>query len=69
MKKENSNKTNEMANTESEQLLKRNWPSLSTLKSFFEKEEIEIVFFDGMYLETRLYRYSLVSPQLYMEKL
>ena len=69
MKKENNNKTEKMDKTESEQLLKRKWPSLSTLKSFFEKEEIEVLFFDGMYLETKLYRYSLVSPQLYMEKL
>lgn len=58
-----------MDKKESNELLNRKWPSLSTLKSYFEKEGVEVLYFDGVSLETKIYRYTLVSPQLYMEKL
>ena len=54
---------------ENKELLKRKWPSLSTLKNHLEKEGIKILHFDGSALETKTYRYTLISPQLFMEKL
>jgi len=58
-----------MAKVETKKLLEKKWHSLSSLKSYFEKENVEILYFDGMCLETKAYRYTLVSPELYMEKL
>lgn len=58
-----------MAKVETKQLLDKKWHSLSSLKTFFEKENVEVLYFDGMCLETKSYRYTLVSPQLQMEKI
>ena len=55
-------------NKETTKLTERKWPSLSTLKNYFEKENINIVAFDGLSLKTKKYTYTLVSPHLYMEK-
>ena len=57
-----------MPNVESEKLLKRKWPSLSALKSFFEKEGVPVLDFNGFRLLTKKYEYTLVSPDLRMEK-
>lgn len=58
-----------MAKIETNKLLEKKWHSLSSLKSYFEKENVEVLYFDGMCLETKAYRYTLVSPELHMEKL
>ena len=58
-----------MPNIETEKLLKRKWPSLSALKAFFEKEGVTVVEFDGFSLHTKKYLYTLVSPDLRMEKI
>lgn len=58
-----------MSSVENDKLLKRKWPSLSALKSFFEKEGVTVVDFNGFRLITKKYEYTLVSPTLRMEKI
>jgi len=58
-----------MNKIETKKLLEKKWRSLSSLKSFFEKENVKVLYFDGMCLETKAYRYTLISPELHMEKL
>ena len=54
---------------ENKELLKRKWPSLTALKNHLEREGVEILYFDGSALETKTYRYTLVSPELFMVKI
>lgn len=58
-----------MPSIETEKLLKRKWLSLSALKSFFEKEGVTVVDFNGFRLITKKYNYTLVTPDLRMEKI
>lgn len=58
-----------MSTVETDKLLKRKWTSLSALKSFFEKEGVEVMDFNGLRLSTKKYEYTLVTPNLRMEKL
>jgi len=58
-----------MSKKENSELLKRKWSSLSTLKAHLEKDGIEVLYFDGALMKTKRYKYTLISPQLFMEKI
>ncbi len=50
-------------------ILEKNWNSLSTLKSHFEREGGEtVVSFNGFELVTKKYRYTLAHGELHREK-
>lgn len=50
-------------------ILDRNWNSLSSLKSHFEREGGEtVVSFNGIELVTKKYKYTLAFGELHREK-